>query len=151
MLVHWSLAAVHLLAFALAFWAVLTRGTAFSRLAAGTGEAGRVLLADNIWGISALILLVTGGMRAFGGYEKGTDYYLHQPLFHLKMTLFVLILLVELAPMITLIKWRIALGRGRTLDTGRTKLYARISHFEALLMVLMVIAATGMARGVTFG
>jgi putative membrane protein len=57
------------------------------------GRLRRVLLADNIWGVSALILLVTGGMRAFGGYEKGTDYYLHQPLFHLKMTLFVLILL----------------------------------------------------------
>jgi putative membrane protein len=112
MLVHWFLAAIHLLAFALGFWAVLTRGTAFSRLAAGTGKAGRVLLADNFWGICALILLITGGMRAFGGYEKGTDYYLHQPLFHLKMTLFVLILLMELAPMITLIKWRIAKARG---------------------------------------
>ncbi|MBK5535323.1 DUF2214 family protein [Pseudomonas sp. TH08] len=114
------------------------------------GEAGRVLLADNLWGISALILLVTGGMRAFGGYEKGTDYYLHQPLFHLKMTLLVLILLIELAPMITLVKWRIASARGAALDTERAKLYARISHVEALLLVLMVIAATGMARGVTF-
>jgi putative membrane protein len=90
-------------------------------------------------------------MRAFGGYEKGTDYYLHQPLFHLKMTLFVLILLMELAPMITLIKWRIAKARAAELDIGRAKLFARISHLEALLLVLMVIAATGMARGVTFG
>ncbi|WP_432219142.1 DUF2214 family protein [Pseudomonas kribbensis] len=151
MLVHWFLAAVHLLAFALGFWAVLTRGTAFSRLAAGVGEVRRVLLADNLWGISALVLLVSGGMRAFGGYEKGTDYYLHQPLFHLKMTLFVLILLLELAPMITLIKWRIALARGNPLETRRAKMFARISHAEALLLVLMVIAATGMARGVTFG
>jgi putative membrane protein len=150
MLVHWFLAAVHLLAFALGFWAVLTRGTAFSRLAAA-GEVRRVLLADNLWGISALVLLVTGGMRAFGGYEKGADYYLHQPLFHLKMTLFVLILLLELAPMITLIKWRIGLARGNPLKTGRAKMFARISHAEALLLVLMVIAATGMARGVTFG
>ncbi|PAW51585.1 hypothetical protein CKQ80_24305 [Pseudomonas moraviensis] len=151
MLVHWFLAAIHLLAFALGFWAVLARGTAFSRLATGVGEAKRVLLADNLWGIAALVLLVTGGMRAFGGFEKGTDYYLHQPLFHLKMTMFVLILLIELAPMITLVKWRIALARGKVIDTGRAKLYARISHVEALLLVLMVIAATGMARGVTFG
>ena len=93
---------------------------------------------------------LAAGMRAFGGYEKGTDYYLHQPLFHLKMTLFVLILLMELAPMITLVKWRIASARGTALDTGRAKLYARISHVEALLLMLMVVAATGMARGVTF-
>jgi putative membrane protein len=109
------------------------------------------LIADNIWGVCAVILLVSGGVRAFGGYEKGTDYYLHQPLFHLKMTFFVLILLLEIAPMVTLIKWRIALGRNRALDTGRVKLFARISHIEALLLLLMVVAATGMARAVTFG
>lgn len=40
MLVQWFLAAIHLLAFALGFWAVLTRGTAFRRLAAGTGRPG---------------------------------------------------------------------------------------------------------------
>jgi putative membrane protein len=151
MLTHWFFAAAHLLAFALGFWAVLVRGTNFRRLAAGTGEARSVLIADNIWGICALILLVTGGMRAFGGYEKGTDYYLHQPLFHLKMTLFVLILILEMAPMVTLIKWRVALARGATIDIRRATLFARISHVEAMLVLLMIVAATGMARGVTFG
>ena len=151
MLVHWFLAAIHLLAFALGFWAVLSRGTAFRRLATGVGEARSVLIADNLWGISAVLLLVTGGMRAFAGYEKGADYYLHQPLFHLKMTLFVLILLLEVAPMVTLIKWRIAQARGASINTGRAALFARISHIEALLVLLMVVAATGMARGVTFG
>ncbi|EJM48057.1 DUF2214 family protein [Pseudomonas sp. GM48] len=151
MLTHWLLAAVHLLAVVLGLWAVLTRGTAFRRLADGAGEVRSVLVADNIWGVSAVVLLISGGMRAFGGYEKGTDYYLHQPLFHLKMTLFVLILLLEIAPMVTLIKWRIALGRKVAVDTGRAKLFARISHVEALLVLLMVVAATGMARGVMFG
>jgi putative membrane protein len=151
MLFHWFLAAIHLLAVALGLWAVLTRGTALSRLAVGTAQVRSVLVADNVWGICAGILLITGLMRAFSGYEKGTDYYLHQPLFHLKMTLFVIILLLEVAPMITLIKWRIALGRGASIDQGRARLFARISHIEALLLMLMVIAATGMARGVTFG
>lgn len=151
MLSHWFLAAIHLLAFALGLWGVLVRGSAFSRLAAGTAQVRNVLVADNVWGISAIVLLITGLMRAFGGFEKGTDYYLQQPLFHLKMTLFVIILLLELMPMITLIKWRIALGRGASIDLGRAKLFARISHMEALLMMLIVIAATGMARGVTFG
>lgn len=150
MLSQWVLAAIHLFAFALAFWAALTRGTAFRKLSAGTREVKRVLLADNLWGLSALTLLITGAMRAFGGYEKGSDYYLHQPLFHLKMTLFLLILLMELAPMITLIKWRIASSRGAALDSGRAKSYARTSHVEALLLILMMVAATGMARGVIF-
>ncbi|WP_030142116.1 DUF2214 family protein [Pseudomonas fluorescens] len=151
MLAHWSLAAIHLLAFALGFWAVLTRGMALRRLAGGADVVRNVLVADNVWGLSALVLLVTGGMRAFAGYEKGADYYLHQPLFHLKMTLFVAILLLEIAPMIALIKWRIALGKGRAIDPSRAGRYARISHLEALLLILMVIAATGMARGVSLG
>ncbi|MGE8177102.1 DUF2214 family protein [Pseudomonas fluorescens] len=151
MLVHWFLAAVHLLAYALALWGVLTRGMAFRRVTAEGAGARSVLLADNFWGVSALILLVTGGIRAFGGYEKGADYYLHQPLFHLKMTLFVIILLLEIAPMVTLIKWRIALSRGSLIEVGRVRLFARISHIEALLIIVMVVAATGMARGVTFG
>lgn len=151
MLVHWMLAAIHLLALVVGFWAVLSRGTAFRRLASGLGEARSVLLADNLWGICAVVLLITGGMRAFGGYEKGTDYYLHQPLFHLKMTLFVLILLLEMAPMVTLIRWRIARERGAAVDSRRATLFARISHVEALLVLMMVVAATGMARGVTFG
>ncbi|MEZ1314387.1 DUF2214 family protein [Pseudomonas fluorescens] len=151
MLVHWLLAALHLLAFGLGLWAVLARGTNLRRLAAGTGEVRSVLVADNVWGLAALALLVTGGMRAFGGYEKGTDYYLHQPLFHLKMTLFVLILLLEVAPMATLIKWRVALARGASIDTARATLFARVSHVEGVLVLLMVVAATGMARGVTFG
>ena len=148
---HWSLAAIHLLAFALGLWAVLTRGTALRRLAGGADAVRNVLMADNVWGLSALVLLVTGGMRAFGGYEKGSDYYLHQPLFHLKMTLLLLILLLELVPMITLIKWRVALGKGTTIDASRAGRLARISHIEALLLMLMMIAATGMARGVSFG
>ncbi|MBC3346133.1 DUF2214 family protein [Pseudomonas sp. SWRI196] len=151
MLAHWSLAAIHLLAFALGFWAVLARGTALRRLAGGMDAVRNVLMADNLWGLSALVLLVTGGMRAFGGFEKGTDYYLHQPLFHLKMTLFVLILLLEIAPMIALIKWRMALGKGHAIDPSKAGRFARISHIEALLLVLMVIAATGMARGVGLG
>jgi putative membrane protein len=151
MLAHWSLAAIHLLAFALGFWAVLTRGTALRRLAGGADVVRNVLVADNVWGLSALVLLVTGGMRAFAGYEKGADYYLHQPLFHLKITLFVLILLFEIAPMIALIKWRIALGKGDAIDPSRAGRFARISHLEALLLILMVIAATGMARGVSLG
>ncbi|WP_248767334.1 DUF2214 family protein [Pseudomonas sp. MWU12-2345] len=152
MFAHWSLAALHLLAFGIALAAVLARGGALRRLT-GTrpAELRQVFVWDNLWGISAGVLLITGALRAFGGFEKGTDYYLHQPLFHLKLTLFVIILLLELAPMITLIKWRIARKKGSVIDIGRARLFARISHIEALLIMLMVIAASGMARGFLAG
>ncbi|NVZ29514.1 DUF2214 family protein [Pseudomonas gingeri] len=152
MFAHWSLAALHLLAFGIALAAVFGRGGALRRLTGSTpAELRQVFIWDNLWGISAGILLVTGGLRAFGGFEKGSDYYLHQPLFHLKLTLFVIVLLLELAPMISLIKWRIAQKRGTAIDTGRASLFARISHIEALLIMLIVIAASGMARGFLAG
>jgi len=50
MLSHWVLAAVHLFAFALAFWAVLTRGRALSQLSVDAGGVKRILLADNCGG-----------------------------------------------------------------------------------------------------
>ncbi|WP_048911058.1 DUF2214 family protein, partial [Burkholderia mallei] len=53
---------------------------------------------DAIWGVSALVLIMTGIVRAFGGFEKGGDYYLHAPLFHLKMGALALILVLELVP-----------------------------------------------------
>jgi putative membrane protein len=42
------------------------------------------------------------------------------------------------------------LERGEALAIARARLYTRISHVEALLLVLMMVAATGMARGVSF-
>ena len=104
-------------------------------------------LSWSIWGIAALLWIGTGLWRAFGGLEKGADYYVAQPAFHLKMGLLILILLLEAWPMVTLIQWRIQSGKGRSLNTGRAGTFAAISYFQALLVVLMVFAATAMARG----
>jgi putative membrane protein len=63
------------------------------------------------------------------------------------MTLLGLILLLELRPMITLIRWRTQLARGEQPDARGAAGFARISFLQAGLVVLMVLAATGMARG----
>jgi putative membrane protein len=157
MLVRWCLAAIHLLAFAFALASVLGRARALRQLdpansiSANSARLKQVFRADNIWGVTALILLVTGAMRAFGGFEKGSTYYLHEPLFHLKMTALVLILLIEISPMIALIKWRVAVGRGVAIDLGKARRFAAMSDAEAGLIIAMVIAATGMARGIWAG
>ncbi|MFK3797037.1 MULTISPECIES: DUF2214 family protein [unclassified Pseudomonas] len=149
MVVKWILAALHLLAFGFALAAILARGRALRRLRTDDPRSFRdVFVVDNIWGVSAGILLITGAFRAFGGFEKGSFYYLHQPLFHLKMTAFVAILALEVVPMFALIKWRIAFKKQQTFDTSLSRRFARISHMEAALMVIIVVAATGMARGI---
>lgn len=150
MLIRWLLAAIHLLAYGFALASIIARTRALRRLS-GVEDLTRVFLADNGWGITALILIVTGSMRAFGGYEKGADYYLHEPLFHIKMAALVLILILEVAPMMSLLRWRVAVKKGDVPDLTRARLFARMGHWQAILLIVMVFAASGMARGIGAG
>ncbi|QNB11840.1 DUF2214 family protein [Paraburkholderia tropica] len=147
MLVRWLLAAIHLLAFGFALASIVRRSRGLRRCTSTEGLPA-IFSADNGWGGSALVLIVTGAMRAFGGFEKGADYYLHEPLFHVKMGVLVLILLLEIAPMMALLRWRNAVKNGDVPDLTHAPKYARIGRWQTLLLVVMVFAATGMARGI---
>ena len=147
MTLRWILATLHLLGMAMSVASILARARAF-RGTLDTAGLRRVFAADNMWGVSFLVMLSTGLWRVLGGVEKGADYYLSQSTFHAKMGLLVLILSLEVWPMVTLIRWRVALGRGQSVPTARAGTFARISTIEALLVVLMVFAATAMARGI---
>jgi putative membrane protein len=146
---RWLLAAFHLLGLVLGFLGIVNR-TAALRAPIDADGVRRVFRADSVWGISALILVSTGLMRAFSGFEKGTRYYLGNTMFWNKMALLATILLLELWPMVVLIRWRIAAARGGPVDTGRSRVLRRISMVQTVLLVLMVFAATAMARGIGF-
>jgi len=140
---------LHLLALALGLPAVFLRGRALKGSLDAEGLR-RLLAADNVWGIAALLWIVTGLLRAFGGLEKGADFYLRSPLFWTKMALFLLVLLLEVRPMATFIRWRIRLGRGEAIDTGAARTLYTINHVELATVVVMVFVASLMARGVGF-
>jgi putative membrane protein len=138
--------AFHLLALALGLPSVFLRGRALK----GTLDAdgvGRLLAADNVWGVAALLWIVTGLLRAFGGLEKGTRFYLHSNLFWTKMALFAAVLALEIWPMLTFVRWRIQRGRGQTPDTSRAPAFYVINHIEMMLVVVIVFVASFMARG----
>jgi len=147
MLIRWLLAAVHLLGYGFALASIIGRTRALRRLSS-PADLPRVFLADTGWGITAIVLIVTGLMRVFGGFEKGADYYLHEPLFHIKMAALVLILILEVMPMMALIRWRIAVRQGDTPDLAGAGRFARIGHWQSILLIVMVFAASGMARGI---
>ena len=146
MTIRWLLAALHLLALGLGLGAVWARGRALQSQLDVPGLR-RVFYADTWWGIAALIWIGTGLVRAFGGFEKGSFYYLHNHFFWAKMGLLAAILILEVAPMIALIRWRGTVARGSVPDTRAASRFARISFVQAVLVVLMVLAATAMARG----
>jgi putative membrane protein len=146
MLIRWLVASVHLVALGLGLGSIWARGRAL-RSIAGPGALKRVFFADSLWGIAALLWIATGLARAFGGLEKGTSYYLTQPMFHIKMGLLIVILMLEVWPMVTLIRWRVQNAKGQTPDVARAGAFATISYVQAVLVILMVFAATAMARG----
>lgn len=143
---RWLLAALHLLALGIGLGAVWARSRSLREPLDEPGLA-KVFAADTWWGVAAALWLATGLVRFLSSIEKGMDYYVHNPLFLLKMAGFVLIVLLELGPMIGLIRWRMALKRGVAPDTTRAAAYARISTIQTVIVVLLVFAATGVARG----
>lgn len=145
-MLQWLLASLHLLALGIGLAAVLSRGLALHRVLDRDG-LHRAFLADAFWGVAAVLWITTGLVRAFGGIEKGTAYYLQSDAFLLKMVLLGLILVLEVWPMATLIRWRLRARRRELFDTGAAAAIARISWVQAGLVVLMVFAATAMARG----
>ena len=145
-----ALAAIHLLAFAMAISGVFTRGAALRRPVSAE-MLQRAFAGDNHWGIAAALLIATGLWRLLGGIEKATSYYVHDTFFRQKMTAFLIIFILELWPMVTLIRWRRALRRGATAEATAPAATARriaaISFVQGTLMVVMVVFATAMARG----
>ncbi len=147
MILRWLVASIHLIALAVGALAVAARARALHR-ARDTADLPAVFRADNLWGIAAVLWLATGLWRAFGGLEKGTAYYLGQPLFHAKLGLFVVIVLLEIRPMLTLITWRRAVTGGTPVDFSTARLFARTSEVQLVLVLVMVFLATAIARGI---
>ncbi|MCK6523712.1 DUF2214 family protein [Myxococcota bacterium] len=140
------LSALHLLAMGLGLVSLRGRGLA---LAGPLDAPGRqqLLRHDNAWGLAAALWVGTGLARAFGGVEKGLDFYMASGAFHLKMGLFALVLVLELWPMITFLRWRFDIACGREPDTRRARAFLWINRVEAVVVVLMVFVASFMARG----
>jgi putative membrane protein len=138
--------ALHLYALALGLPAIFLRGRAL----AGTLDRGglrRLFAADAVWGVAAGLWLVTGLLRAFAGLEKGGAFYLASRLFWLKMALFALVCVLEVRPMLTLLRWRRVAGRGLVPDTSAARALAHVSHVQLALVAAMVLVAAFMARG----
>jgi putative membrane protein len=139
------LSAIHVLTLAIGFAAIYARGRA---LAGPLDESGwrRLLAADNVWGIAALLWIASGLARVFfGGREPA--FYTHNGFFWLKMSLFALVFVLELTPMITFVRVRIARGRAAPLPRFSAETFRRINAAEVVLVVLIVFVAAFMARG----
>lgn len=108
----------------------------------------RLAKLDLIYGITALVLLLTGIARIVWG-AKGLTWYVSQPLFHLKMLLFVVTAVISLRPTFTIRKWLKALNVAGTLPQPESVRFVRKwimvqAHIIPVIAVIAVYWARGM-------
>ncbi|HEX4441219.1 MAG TPA: DUF2214 family protein [Thermoanaerobaculia bacterium] len=151
MLARAGLSAFHVIAVALALGSVFARGLRLRDLRRDPADSlarVRLLRADNVWGISALLFLATGLPRAFGRLEKTPAFYLRNGFFWVKMALFALVLLLEILPMITFLRWRIADLRKTQQPAGpAVSTLIGINDAELAIVCVIPFVAALMARG----
>jgi putative membrane protein len=149
MALRWLLAATHLLALGIGLGAIWARARALRVLTRGPDEAalGRALVADSWWAVAGVLWIGTGLARLFAGREKTPDYYYGNHFFWSKMVLLGILIVLEVAATRSLARWRIAVRRGERPAIEGAAWLAQVSHVQVVLVILMLLAATGMARG----
>jgi putative membrane protein len=142
-----ALATIHLMSLALGLGALFQRARALSA-AEREEDLPRVFLWDNLYALVAMVWLGSGLFRAFGGFEKGSDYYLSNHSFWGKMLLLAILLGHEGVAMVTFIRWRIRLKKKEPISLANKSRLIRIHWAEFWCVVGMIFFATLMARGV---
>lgn len=104
---------------------------------------------DFVYGISAILVLVTGLLRWFV-YGKGSEFYLSNPLFHTKLTLFVILGVLSIFPTVKFLKWRKQVKKGEdpAVEEKTVKRLLMYIRIELLLVAVMPLLAVMIARGV---
>lgn len=102
----------------------------------------RLAAADAVLGISAGVLLIVGLLRVFY-FEKGAAFYFGSASFIAKLVLFVMVALLSIYPTVKFLSWR-----KKAPDPAAVPAIRRILHLELVGVVLILLAAALMAKGV---
>ena len=116
----------------------------------GKSQVRSLAMVDLIYGISAAVVLITGLLRWFLVDIKGAEFFNKNHLFHIQVTLFLVIAILSIFPTIKFLKWNKLMKRGE--DPGITDkevkkqlMYIRI---ELLLLAIIPLLAVMVASGV---
>ena len=143
-----SVAYVHYLSFMICFGALVFERISI-KINPNRNEAITMVVADIVYGIAGIALLITGIYRVIK-FGQGTEFYTENPLFWTKIIIFALVGSLSLYPTITYILWAIPLSKGKLPDVtsnlvSRLKL---IINIELVGFSLIPFFATFMARGI---
>ena len=143
-----SVAYVHYLSFMVCFGALI-----FERVKVKTDpkkeEAISMVIADVIYGIAGLALLVSGIYRVIK-FGQGSDFYTQNPIFWAKIVGFALVGSLSLYPTVTYLFWVVPLRKGE-LPQVSSNLVSRLKlilNIELAGFALIPFLATLMSRGI---
>ncbi len=139
---------VHYLSFMLCFGALV-----FERIRIkadpNRSEAIAILVADVVYGLAGIALLVSGILRLIY-FGQGGGFYTQNPLFWVKIGIFVVVGLLSLYPTITYVLWAIPLSKGDLpqVTNQLAERFRLIINIELLGFASIPLFAAFMARGV---
>ncbi|MEJ0023021.1 MAG: DUF2214 family protein [Alphaproteobacteria bacterium] len=109
----------------------------------------RLVMADRGYGMAAVLVIAAGVSRVYFG-AKDESYYFQLHSFWTKMGVFVLIGLISIWPTVRILAWGRASKANPTFapPPGDVKAVRRLVVVQACLIVLIVINAALMARGI---
>ena len=146
-----SVAYIHYLSFMLCFGALVFERISL-KVDPSRKEAISMVVADIIYGIAGITLLVSGIYRVIK-FGQGSEFYTENPIFWTKIIVFALVGSLSLYPTITYVLWAIPLSKGN-LPQVRENLVSRlrlIINIELVGFASIPFFATLMARGVGLG
>ena len=108
-----------------------------------------IILADVVYGIAGLAILITGILRVkyFG---QGGEFYTSNPIFWIKVSLYIFIGLLSLYPTITYVLWAIPLSKNKlpVVSENLVKRFKLIITTELVGFTVIPFFATLMSRGI---
>lgn len=110
------------------------------------GEIKKLSVIDNIYGATAIVVLISGLLLWFV-VGKPADYYTQNAVFHTKLLLFVIIAALSVYPTLFYIKNR---KGDPNENVNLPKPVVMVVRMELLLLAAMPLLATMMSRGIGY-
>ncbi|MBX3011201.1 MAG: DUF2214 family protein [Caldilineaceae bacterium] len=112
----------------------------------------RLTRVDLLYLVMAMLALTSGLLRLFFGI-KGAAFYYNNPVFWVKMALFLAVGLLSIIPTLRFLRWQKQLRANPTesIADGEIAATTRLIYVELFLLALMPLMGVLMARGFGYG
>jgi putative membrane protein len=109
----------------------------------------RLAMIDLFYGIAAGIVFLTGLLR-FAYFGKGIHFYVGNPLFYVKVGMFLLVALISIYPTVQFLSYWKMLKQDQmpAVDTQRVTRLRSVIRLELGLLLVIPLLAVLMARGI---